>query len=298
MERKTKSVTLIKSDAIFPNGPENPPEFSSYKHSYTEYDRDGNIIAEIKYSPDGTVIEKQVYRFDEQGKHTEEINYLDEGEIAHHMTYEHDDEGRVTKAFKHYLDGSADTIHFKYDGNGNIVEKTTINSDEEEEAREEIVYENNRVVAHKWFEYDELLEEELFEHDKNGNVVHHKRRSRDDENSRWENSYDNKGNIIKTLKYSSDDQLVGRVIYSYNQQGKTVKIEEESGTGKVITEIGYDEKGNAVKQTETDDQGNINNQVMRQFNENNLVTEAEVFIDFHGKAINQEYILKYEYEFY
>jgi len=44
--------------------------------------------------------------------------------------------------------------------------------------------------------------------------------------------------------------------------------------------------------------GEINNSVERSFDEDNRVEEAKVFIDFHGKGINQQYVLKYEYKYY
>jgi len=296
--KKTKSITLLRSDAIFPNGPENSPEFSTYKYSYTAYDKDGNITTEIRYAPDGSESEKKIFSFDERGRLIEEINFLDTGEIADHMTFERDDRGKIVKAFKHYLDGSADTIINKYNDKGNLVEKVTIDSDEGIEAKEIMVYDGDRLVNHKIFEYDELETEFSYVYDNSGNITSQSKWAPDEELSRYDNFFDDKGNLIKSLKYNNEEQLTERYVYQYNDEGKTVKIEEETSIGKTITAIEYDGKGNAIKQTVMDENENINNQVIHEYNEDNLVIGSEVFINLQGRVINQEYKLKYEYEFY
>ena len=299
MAKKTKSVTMFRSDAIFLNGPENDPEFSTYKHNETTYDEFGNITSEIRYAPDGTETDKQIFKYDEKGQLIEEINYLDTGEIAEHMTYERNENKQVVKAFKHYLDGSTDTIVYKRDENGNVIEKLTLDSEDEVEAKEIMVYENNRLINHKFYEFNELVMEESFIYDDKGNIIsQYKWEAEENEKIRFDNFYNDNGDLIKSLKFNNEEKLVERYIYERNKNSLPVSIEEESSQGKIITRIEYDDKGNAIKQTETDENGNINNQIIRKYDSNSLLTESEVYINIRLRAITQEYTLKYEYAFF
>ncbi len=243
-------------------------------------------------------MERQEYVYDAQGQLIEEKNFLETGEIADHMTYKRNGNGQIIEAYKHYLDGSVDTVKYKRDAEGNLIEKRVVDSENETEALEVMNYQGKMMVAHKQFEYDELISEVSFVYDDHGNIIQQEKWNNDEEKRSIENSFDDKGNLIKSLQYNEDDQLIARNIYTYTDDGKPLRIEEETVAGKNITLLEYDEKGNTVKQTETDGEGGIKSQVSRQYNEDNLVTEAEVFIDFQGRAVNQEYILRYSYEFY
>ena len=298
MAKKIKSVTHFKMDAVFVNGPENPPEFEKYKFSFTEFDQNGNVILEEKYTPDESLTEKQKYTYDEKGNLIEEKNFLDTGELADHRTYEHDEEGRIVKEFRHYSDETKDTITYKRDSMGNVVEKSTIDFEDDLEAKDIITYKNGKILSHKRYEYDELVMDESYEYTKDGKLSRTLKWTADDENARFENNFDEHGNLVKSMKYNEKEQLIQRIITSYNSENKPIRIEEESVNGKSIMEAVYDERGNAIKQTEKDGKGNIMNQVNRIFNEDNQVTEAEVHIDFHGRSVNQYYKLKYEYTYF
>jgi len=298
MNKKIKSITLFKYDFINQKRSGEESDEKGNKFSYTELDEKGNLLVEIKYNPQGEVEEKYLYTFDNQGNLTEEISYLSDDEIAEHKTYEYEPEGKLMKAFKHYADGSKDIILYDYDIHGNLSSKTTTDSENEIEAKEILEWENKSLVKKEVYEFDELVSKETNAFDEKGNRIENSKWTPDEGTTRSEYFYNDKGDLFKQLIYNKDDKLVAKTIYSYNEHGKVVEMNDESIRSKSNTTILYDEKGNATDQTEVNENGEVNNRAIRKYNDRNEVVETSVIIDLHGKGLNQEYLLHYEYEYF
>ncbi|NOX46208.1 MAG: hypothetical protein GXO89_04440 [Chlorobi bacterium] len=298
MDKKLKSTKVSKYD--FSGEGQFPEQLKGegIRHSKTEFDEKGNTTLEVRYDDDGRFESKETKEFDKEGHLIEEKNYISEREIADHKTYELDDKGKVLKAFKHYQDDSKDTINYEYDADGNLVARTTIDSYDEEESCETAQYENGKVVRTELIEYDELMKWESFELDKEGKILVHKIWQQDEQEVTFKNSYDERGNLIKTLVYNEKNELTGKSLYSYNADNQMQSIEEETPYGSTSTKITRDKNGNAIEQTEYNAKGEINNSVQRKFNENNDVVETKVFINMQGRDVDQYYVLKYEHEYF
>ncbi len=297
MKKKIKSTTIRRTNAPATGSAELSKATSSYTYSHITYTADGQLLTETRYNEDGEVEEKYENKFDEEGRLIEELTYLDGDEIAAHKTYERDNEGQVTKAFKHYLDGEKDTIHYKRDDEGRLIEKATIDSYGEEEAREVIEYKKDKVSRRRILEYDELMLEETYEYDQDGNMVEHTKWTIEEEDAKFVNTFDASGKLIEALKQDLKGKLLSRIEYQYDGEQMT-KVMEEHPYGTNTTTLIYDEKGNPVEQVEVDQNGEINNKARRSYNENDDVVESEVFINFHGRGIDQHYLLTYTHEYY
>ncbi|MCB2218827.1 MAG: hypothetical protein KQI35_00425 [Bacteroidetes bacterium] len=295
---KTKSVTIHKYDIYYPNGPENPPSQTGHKASETFYNEEGNIIEELKFRPNGQLDEKYVASYDTRGNLLEEKSYLDDPEPADHKSYERDENGKLIRMFRHYIDGSKDTINITYDNQNHPVRKETIDSYDEVESIEERSYQGDNMTKRKITEYDEVVLEESLEYDQDGNLIKQTKWSIDEEDITWVNHFNTEGSLVKALKYGPNDKLLARSDYHYNDQGQLTSFEEESGYGKSETTLEYDDKGNAILQKEENPEGEINNRVSRKFNDQGQILETEVFMDFHGQAPSQHYTLKYEYTYF
>jgi len=297
MAKKVKSINLYKKD-FFPSK-SNPEKVRSneYKFSTTEYDENGNVVLELKFNADHQLEDKFVNKYNDKGVLVEEKHYLSAKDLAEHKTYELDESGKILQAFKHYNDGTRDKIQYTYDNNGNLTEKTTIDSYDEVEAKEVFEYEGTNLIKKESFEYDDLVSKDTFAYDPDGNVVEESSWTEEDSNRR-SNTYDKNGHIEKVLFYNKKDELVAKTTYRYNEEGKIIGVAEETPYGNSKTTISYDEKGNAIEQIEKNDQGVLNNSAKRKFNENNDVVETEVFIEMHGKGVNQQYELRYEYAYF
>ncbi|MCB0821870.1 MAG: hypothetical protein KDC09_04185 [Bacteroidales bacterium] len=295
---KIKSTTLHKYDIIYPNGPDGEPSQTGYKASFTEFDENENIIREVKYRPNGKPDERFEATYNQDGFLIEEKSFLDEDEPAEHKTYERDENGKAVKMFRHYVDGSKDTINFFYNADGMPIKKETIDSYKELEAVEERTYSGDKLLSRKVTEYDEVVLDEKLEYDNEGNLSKQTKWSIEEEDITWVNHFNAKGSLVKSQKYGPKNKLLAVSEYIYDDKGLLTKIKEESGYGKSETELEYDEKGNATLQRELNEQGEINSEVNRQYNEQGQVSETEVFMNMHGQAVNQHYILKYEYTYF
>jgi YD repeat-containing protein len=298
MNKKIKSITLFKYDLINSDKSGTDPDKKGYKYSYSELDEHGNLLLQIKYTYTGEIEEKDIYTFNEKGTLKEEISFLSENEIAEHKTYDYNEEGLLMQAFKHYADGSKDRIQYDYDGNGNLIIKTTLDSEDQVEIKEMLEWENKKLLKKRVYEYDELVLEETNVYDENGNRFEESKWTPEDGKTRSVYFYNVKNELIKSLSYNSQDKLISKTLYDYDESGKPVKAEYESVRSKSSTHIIYDERGNAIEQTETNELGEINNKAIRKYNERNEVVETSVIIDLHGRGLNQEYVLSYDYTYF
>lgn len=297
MAKKVKSINLYKKD-FYPSST-TPDKIRSveYKYSNSEYDKNGNVVLELKFNSDQKLEDKFEKKYNDAGILIEEKHYISYKDLAEHKTFEVDKDGKVHKAYNHYNDGSKDTINYTYDKNGNLIEMITIDSYDEVEAKDMFEYDGKNLIKKETYEYDELTSKDTYEYDPDGNVVEESSWT-EEENNRRSNVYNKNGKIEKVLFYNKKDELVAKTIYSYDDKDRIVGVTEETPYGNSSTVITYDEKGNAIEQIEKNDQGEINNSAIRKFNENNDILETDVFIDMKGRTVNQQYILKYEYEYF
>lgn len=297
MSKKIKSITVYKYDHQA-GIPINEQDDKGHKYSFTEMNDQGNVTLDVKYNAAGGIEDKFVHNYNDKGHLIEEFIFMQDDEIADHKTYEPDEKGNIIRELKHYADGTTDTIEYKLDEQGKILEKTTTDSDNEIEAKEIYTYQNNKLAGKEEYEYGELVAKESILYDDSGKSIENSKWQIDGEVHRNKYTWDENGRIEKVLTYNEKDKLISKSLYSYNDKNKVTEIDEENLRGRTITTMTYDEQGNAVEQTEANGQGEINNTVSRKFNDRNDVVETKVFIDLHGSSINQEYTLRYEYEYF
>lgn len=297
MAKKIKSVTVYRTDNLGQGLTGKESGLKGYKLSQTHYLENGQVVSETRFDVNGALQEKYENRFDDAGRLIEEITYLDDDEIAEHKTYERNENGEIVRSFKHYQDGDRDTIHFHRDDRGRLTEKITIDSDGEEEAREVFEYHEDRMTRHRVYEYDEPVLDESYVYDDKGNPTEHSIWTIEEEDATYRNEYDEKGRILTALKYDLKGRLVSKTEYRFEGDRLTGTV-EETPYGTNTTTLVYDEMGNPAEQVEVDGNGQLNNKAVRKFNENGDVAESEVFINQHGRGINQHYILRYEYEYF
>jgi antitoxin component YwqK of YwqJK toxin-antitoxin module len=298
MSKKRKTKTLYRYPLSVEDDTAQLDEAKKRMVSFTRYDNLGNVLEELKYNDAEEIEEKYINHYDQKGNLVEELIYISDDDIAEHKSYERDDKGKIIKAFIHYQDGSKDTILYSYNPDGLLIEKKTIDVDGEYESKECAVYEQGKIVKKENFEYEEKVLEENFIYDDAGDLTEHQKWSIQEEDVKYINHFDKSGNLIKTLKYNSLDQLIAKTTYTYNEKGQVVEITEELPFGKTITTVRYDDKGNAIEQLEKSENDALNNHVERIYNENNELIRSKIRINYHGRGIDQHYILKYDYEYF
>ena len=116
MDKKIKDITITQFDYVIRNINDEEVDIQGHPHYFSEVDREGRILKEIKYNREGEFEEMIGYAYDPQGLLIEESYYPLENELAEVKKIERNEAGQILRTFKHYQDGSVDTTVFEYDG--------------------------------------------------------------------------------------------------------------------------------------------------------------------------------------
>jgi len=268
--------------------------------SFTEYDKDGHTLTEITYMSSGIVEQKWEYKYNDKGLLIEEILINDEDIVDEKKAYEYNNKDQRVKEFLIYQDESYDTTEYIYDDEGNLLEKITVDSDGALESRKEMKYENSKMICEISYDAESnILNKVNYKHDEKGNEIEITRfNAGENKTIRTEFVFNEEGKRVETLTYNSKEELIARSEYEEDNKGQLIKSIEEDRFNYSSTTIAYDERGNITEQLETNKAGELNSRINRKFDENNNLIEVAVTIDRHGKALNQNYVILYQYEYY
>lgn len=148
MEKKIRSITITQYDYIISHVNDEELNIQGHPNHYSEFDRDGHPVKEIRYNRAGEFEEMVVNTYDATGNLVHESYYPVENEIAEEKTYIRNDDGRILRVLKQYQDGSVDTITYEYDETGQLVKVTTMSDEGEIEQVETFTWENGVIVSH------------------------------------------------------------------------------------------------------------------------------------------------------
>ena len=178
-----------------------------------KYDQSNNMITETDYNPDEIIVENIEYKYDEFGRILEQFNYEEDGKLDSKFTYVTDNNSKTLTLNKYKpIDSIEYQIIYKYEGSidkGNNVEIIKQKPNGELIMRVENVFDEN----------NHRLQKKIF--DENNQLMYY-----------FEYTYFENGDKLSTItKYSPDNQIESKTIYTLNEIGftDTVKIVDESG---------------------------------------------------------------------
>jgi antitoxin component YwqK of YwqJK toxin-antitoxin module len=299
MDQRLKSESVYRVDLI--SGEEiSQTEIEGTLISYQEYDRNGNIILEERTNPDGSFGEKYEHKYNDQGQLIESILYDEEDEILERKTITWISVDKASDETTHYLDGSSDTLHYIYDTDGKLIEKKLIDDEDELEMREVFEYNDGKLIRNEKFDGSgESVSKYELTYSDGGALT---------ESSFWTSEGGDISTLVTTffpsgrkaseLKYNTGMNLVEKVTFEEDQQGRISRIIEEDPYKKNTTVLDYDEAGNLIRQEETNHEGRMNNHITRIFNESGNLVETKVAAAVRGMDVIHEYKLITEYEYF
>ncbi len=295
-----KSITVYKIDYMQPAMLDESNEKKGILSSKTMYNELGKVVEETSYLTNGKIEHKSIYVYNTDGNMIEEHIYGEENEFEEKRTYKYNSEGNIVCEYFFYLDETFDTINYHYGENEKLMEKVTIDSDNEPEGKEIYEYEGELPVHHVKFDTEgNILSEITYKHNEKQQIIEIVNNNKiEDVFSRTEIDYNEKGNKEETRVYNSNDELISRDIFEEDEKGLIVGIIEEDQYSKNTVVMSYDDNGNLLEQTETDTNGELNHKISRVYDADNNLTEHNVLIDRHGKGLNQNISLAYHYEFF
>lgn len=109
------------------------------KDSYTGFDKNGNVLSEIKYNADGSIRKKTMNKYDEEGNKTEEAEYNGSGKL-------------ISKIVNTYNAKGDKSTEMEYDVNNVLLKKSLFSYDSRELKTEKKIYNGSNVLikTHKY----------------------------------------------------------------------------------------------------------------------------------------------------
>jgi hypothetical protein len=200
-------------------------------------------MAEIKQPAWLTLANNSVRFYNDKGNMTEMIYYNIDGNISTRSIYKYNTKGNNIETNR-------------YESNGNLYEKIIYIYDDKCNNIEEVRYNPDGSIEFKF----------LFSYDNDGNktgVNEICKSSYDDSYFEIKCSvdykFDNQGNVIEKIEYSSDGSLDNKCSYIYDDNDNMIqKIRQSSNeTDHDKYKFSYDEKGNIVEESKYDKLGQL-----------------------------------------
>lgn len=188
------------------------------------YDQKNNMITDTDYNPDGTIAENIEYKYDGVGRVLEQFNYEMDGKIDSKFTYVTDNKSKTVTLNKYKPTDSIEyQIIYKYEGSiveGNNVEIIKQKPNGELIMRVENVFDEN----------NHRLQKKIF--DENNQLMYY-----------FKYTYFGNGDKFSTItKYSPDNQIKSKTIYTLNEIGFTHTIKTVDESGNVLSFSSYEYK--------------------------------------------------------
>lgn len=299
MTKLVKSIKLFKEDFEIADLESDDLRTHTYLHQFNLYDEKGKLLEEATFAPDGRLEEKVVRSYDPGGFLSEEVYYSGEEEPAERKTFVWDHQGKLKKEFKHYQDGSKDTIHIFHDEAGHPVKKQITDEDGLVESTILYTYEGDRLVEEKELdENEDIVSLQTWSFDRHGHPLEHTEWDAQNERMiRMVEEYDGIGRRRKISRYIND-RLVDRQSFELDEKGRLIRIHDENERFRSTHSLTYDKDDNLILQEEVDPQGEVITRIERQFDQENRLLESHVYIDSRGHRMNQKYTVRYAYEFF
>jgi YD repeat-containing protein len=295
--KKIKKMQVFYID-VAPEG-----EFADFRskprtaHQLQVFDEQENLLEEVKFDHFGNEIGKSVFAYNENGHLIAEETYDEFGNLEEKQTFKRDDKGKLLQSFVHYLDESVDAVDYAYNDNGRLIRKTLTNDDGEVESEDKVEYDGDLMIKEVSVEQGEVVKEHEFFYGDSDKPTEASIRNQD-EAYRLVNDYDENGNLVKTLKYDTDDNLIEKHVMRYDNENRLIEKTEEDQMKKNTISIDYDDKGHAVGQKEANSGGSLNHQVERDYNEDGRLEEIRAVLYGPGQVPERKYLLVYEYEYF
>lgn len=301
MPKTLKSVCVYRYDILENGLADGVEDWDSFIQSKTEYTAEGQIIKEISYGHYGDVEQIIDYLYNQEMQLLEEKYYQGDEELTETKSYERDENGQLVREYHRFLDGSEDVLEYQYDDKSLMLEKTLTDSDGDTERKELFEYAGDKLIKETIVDgHGNLVSEATYSYTEEGILEKTDHYAIEDGRSeRLVSVFDNAGNRKKVLKYNTQEKLVEINRFIYSDAGQLIEIEEENQRGKSFITFTYDEEGkNIVSQEEVNDKGDVLSTIEREFDEEGRLLTATVFVDGMNYRPNQNYLVRYTYEFY
>lgn len=295
-----KRTSVYRTNLISVGTGQGQMETVPYLISTTEFDIHGHVLSQSSFTPEGMMTEKIVWEYNDKGQIVKELFFSEEEDPSEVTTFERDPKGKVVMDKKEYMDGSVDTTTYVYDGQDNLIQKTTKDDEDIPEMIESFSWNEKHLIRHEITDGDNkqvTLEE--FKYDNGGNILEQRKIDHETgENFKRVYQYNESGQKLGEKLYDHKDKLIESVSYTLDMEGRLMSATTEGAQKNSVTRIFYDVHGNNTGQEEIGPNGEQLVLVEHSWDDDHNLTSSLVYIDGRGVTMSQNYELNYEYEWY
>lgn len=222
------------------------------------YNKSGNVIKNINYAPDGSIILCDEY--DGAGNLVKAARYED-GVLYQWKESEYDEAGNRIKGIWYYYGNITSWDEYEYNEEGKMIK--------------EIWHDN--YYRDSWYEY---------QYNEAGNLIWKTHYILDGDMGRRmnEEEYDEAGRKIRSISYKANGEMCDKVKWEYDEEGNKTKhtLYNEDGSR---TEWEFNKEGRTVKETNYNLHGQL-----RDVKEEKYNIFGNVITDLDGNTYRYEYI--------
>lgn len=227
---------------------------------------EGVLSREVWYNTDGLKFSTVIYEYDGNGQLVKESTLGINDAPVGYKQYERDENGNATSITSYVADGPEEYSEeyrtvYEYNDSGLKVKETSFVGDEAASTTM-YAYEADRLVSEKLYEGSELIAECAYEYDENGRLTASTRTDNIEGTAVVKSyTYDDKGRVI-SVSTATDGSVTGRTDYTYDDNGNELTRKDYGAGNELLSsvknEYAYDEPGNMIKCTRTqDDSGQV-----------------------------------------
>ena len=172
MAKKIKSVISYTYD-FQQFGVLRSQDFKKYLDSKEFFDEQGNVIEQIKYTPDAKEEERTINHYDEKNRLTKQVREFIQNGTTESVEVNHNDALGITEEIRFYNGEAGEKVLVKRNEQGDVIEQVEYDEDGEQLSRETYSYLEQGLVSEecRYNESDVLVKKVLNTYNKEKKMV-------------------------------------------------------------------------------------------------------------------------------
>ena len=263
-----------------------------YLFQETETDENGNTVSELQYNTEGAIISEHRCEY-ANDKLVKEIT-KENGEIIDNSEYVYNndllieeihyyDDGLSEKTINTYDDDKMLVAQESYDSEGNLNEKLVFTNNGNKVLKIEYEDEDGNKSPYQNFEYDE-----------HGNLIKKTYINLDEKTLETDNSYNEQGQLIKTIDYNEFGDIDNIEKYSYDDNSHITETIHQSHDYTLNYHYEFNDDGNVCHYTVTNSKDELIQETTHNYSNGNIIDSVTTSTN---KELSRKEIEKTHYEY-
>ncbi len=244
--------------------------------TFTVFNVSGNIIEAYRYAPLSNIPGgKTTYRYDSTGNYRVEEKYTSHDGSSYKNTYRYDSKWNLMEMNTQFIPPStyANRVIYEYDGNRNLIKKTSYLPDNRLSASYTYTYDNkSNKVEEIWYRSDGTI------------------------GVKYRFEYDDKDNKITETVYGRDGTISNKAIHKYDENKNRIESNNYNPLRSQIlrTTMKYDSKRNIIEMSVYNADGNLTSKMITEYDANENSIGSKTY-DSNNSILRRE-MYNYEYD--